>query len=497
MISKLDLRRVSFFFFLCSHFCFVPTFAATYFQIDSTSKEVYPLILSLQLNNAKDVLLKRFDSDNLINQLFLDYIHFFDLYFNGNKTKFKEQLGREQQRLQLIDLGPDNSPWKKYCKAEVYIHWAILKMKFGDYPGAIWDIRKAKVEVDENRLRFPSFQANIKPLALLECLFGSIPDQFKWGGSLFGLEGDVKMGLNMYEKLLSQSSFETSFFAEEIKLTHALVLFHLSSNPEKAWVFMNKENIPWNKHLLSYYVFAHISVYGGHSKALINASSKTIWDENFIKIPHLMYLQALALTYAQAASAEKQWNSYLSTSTELSYRKSALQKLAWIYFLTNNIEKYKEVMNRVFTEGEAVIDADKQAFKEAQKGILPNQILLKARLLCDGGYYEEGIHLLTSQSQNESAKKEEVVEYFYRLARLQQLNGNKDEAITHYLKSYQTGDNSLYYSAASVYQLGIIYEEKKNFDEARKYYKLCLTMKDHEYVYSLSQKAKAGLNRIQ
>ena len=133
-------------------------------------------------------------------------------------------------------------------------------MKFGDYPGAIWDIRKAKVEVDETRLRFPSFQANIKPLALLECLFGSIPDQFKWGGSLFGLEGDVKMGLNMYEKLLSQSSFETSFFAEEIKLTHALVLFreinhYLASGEILPAPRIHEIQAILNEHLLDHYAF--------------------------------------------------------------------------------------------------------------------------------------------------------------------------------------------------------------------------------------------------
>ena len=41
-------------------------------------------------------------------------------------------------------------------------------------------------------------------------------------------------------------------------------------------------------------------------------------------------------------------------------------------------------------------DADKQAVKEAESGRWPNEALLKARLLDDGGYYNQALQVLAA-----------------------------------------------------------------------------------------------------
>ncbi len=66
-----------------------------------------------------------------------------------------------------------------------------------------------------------------------------------------------------------------------------------------------------------------------------------------------------------------------------------MQKISWMYYLQHEPEKAQAARARILVSGNTETDADKQAQKEAESGRWPNAILLKARLLDDGGYYAE------------------------------------------------------------------------------------------------------------
>ena len=53
-----------------------------------------------------------------------------------------------------------------------------------------------------------------------------------------------------------------------------------------------------------------------------------------------------------------------------------------------------------------------------------------------------------------------------------------------------------YYAANAALNLGLIFENQKKYAEAEKYYRRCLDLNYTEYKTSISQKAKAGLNRV-
>jgi len=53
-----------------------------------------------------------------------------------------------------------------------------------------------------------------------------------------------------------------------------------------------------------------------------------------------------------------------------------------------------------------------------------------------------------------------------------------------------------YFAANSSLQLGILYEQRGDFTQARLYYSKVLGMNFDEYQFSISNKAQAGLNRI-
>ena len=106
-------------------------------------------------------------------------------------------------------------------------------------------------------------------------------------------------------------------------------------------------------------------------------------------------------------------------------------------------------------------DADKQALKEARSGKWPNKVLLRSRLLSDGGYYGEALQALQGGSSADFQAPEEKCEFAYRIGRIYDGLGRKDEAIGAYLTAIKTGEHlKEYYAARAALQAGYIYEQR-------------------------------------
>jgi len=198
-------------------------------------------------------------------------------------------------------------------------------------------------------------------------------------------------------------------------------------------------------------------------------------------------------------SAEACFLKYTSKYKGKSYIKSAWQRLAWTRLVAGDIKGYKFYINKckVVNKGEDFTDEDKQAITEAKNGVTPNAILLRSRLLFDGGYYNQALTELAGKPMSNFTSQKDQLEFTYRLARIFEKTGKRDKAIEFYESTIKNGSSSTYYFAAnSALLLGQLYEEDNNKEKAKAYYQKTLSIKNHEYQNSLDQKAKAGLNRL-
>jgi tetratricopeptide (TPR) repeat protein len=178
------------------------------------------------------------------------------------------------------------------------------------------------------------------------------------------------------------------------------------------------------------------------------------------------------------------------------YVKDALEKLSWCYYLQGNDQRAAACREMILRKGGTDADADKQALKAARSGKWPDKILLRARLLSDGGYYPEALQLLQGRKEAEFSSPEEKCELAYRLGRIYDGLGRRDEAITAYLATLRTGEHlKEYFAARAALQIGYIYEQRGDKAHAIAYFQKCLGLKDHDYKNSLDQKAKAGVAR--
>ena len=130
--------------------------------------------------------------------------------------------------------------------------------------------------------------------------------------------------------------------------------------------------------------------------------------------------------------------------------------------------------------------------KDAESFYFSSPVLLKARLLYDGGYYKRALNQIIE------FKKIDNIEYWYRLARIKsKLKFKNNEIIAHYEKSYDLGKGTTaYYAPMSALQIALIYEKQNEINKAAIYFERCLSMSDFDYERGIHQNAKSGLARI-
>jgi tetratricopeptide (TPR) repeat protein len=203
------------------------------------------------------------------------------------------------------------------------------------------------------------------------------------------------------------------------------------------------------------------------------------------------YLNDLKLDAAKTAL-----QNFISSFKGQFYVKDAFEKLSWIAYIQGDQAKANAYRNNVISKGNDITDADKQALQNAKKGTWPHPILLRARLLSDGGYQQQALAILAGKTSNDFDKAADKTEFAYRLGRIYDLAGQPDQAIPFYSSAIEKGANQPeYFAARAALQIGLIYEQKGNTSLAITFFNTCLEMKNHAFKNSLDQKAKTGIQR--
>ena len=204
----------------------------------------------------------------------------------------------------------------------------------------------------------------------------------------------------------------------------------------------------------------------------------------------------IQLHQLEAADAIKYFQSFLKNFKGEFYLKDTYEKLAWSYYLLGNMPAAESAMKLVISKGNTATDADEQALSDAKANVWPNILLLKARLLNDGGYNKEALAMLKDKGTNDFTNDADKLEFAYRVGRIYDDLGRDSDAIAAYLTSIKLGEHRTeYYASRGALQIGDIYERQGKKSLAIAFYQKCITMNDHQYKNSIDQKAKAGIAR--
>lgn len=469
------------------------------FEYSPNLRMSFQLILKLRLSNAQQLLEKE-RAEHPSNSLTLLYDNYYDFIraFITEEKAYADTLRlNTERRLRLIDLDKENSPFRLFAKADMLIQTAMIKAKFGENVSAALDIHKAYKLAERNFILYPTFPLNKKTLGLLHAMVGAIPHEYRWLVSIAGMDGTIPQGSDELFRLLGET--ERGVFPEykeEVLFYLVQIYSSITTNDSiTALLADSVKNHAANSPLMMY-CYTNLTYKSGRNEdalAIIN----TFDDGNTFPFYFLHYKKAQLRLRKLDLGAASDFEFYISHFKGLNYIKSAYQKLAWIYLLKNDIKKYNQYMRYCLSSGITLVDDDKEALKEAETKEMPNPVLLRARLLFDGGYYNEALREMTKIVSPSILPFREILEFTYRYGRLFHKTGNIEKAIMNYNATLQNGASSHYYFAAnSALMLGLLYEEQKDDSKARYFYQQCLSMRHHDYQNSIDQKAQAALERL-
>lgn len=491
------LKFAAIFFFVCSSY----TIQANEFHFNQNCKNAYKSILSLRLNEGQSILEeeKVTNPNNLIPYYLENYIDFFTIFIGENATTFNELQENKEIRIKKILAGNKNSPFYLYTQAEIHIQWAFARLKFEEYISAAYELFSAYNLLEENSKKYPKFYPNQKSLALLHALIGAVPEKFNWIVELLGLKGNVDQGLNEFKELISNNENDEYEFLykTESQVLATFLLLHLKRTDANEWNLVNLPDSDIKDNLLLTYVLATKAIKLHKNDEAIELLLKRPKGKEYYEFYFLDYLLGILKLRRLDDDSYLYFGRFINHYHGLNYIKASYQALAWYYLLKGNTEKYYKFIVNCKKKGFTFIDEDVQALKEAHRTTLPNVYLLKSRLLFDGGYYSKALLALGNITNIDKLIIEERIEITYREGRIYHEWGNFGKAKLNYEKTIEEAQNlPLYFAASASLNLGYIYEIKKDYPNARKYFNLCMKMKDHEYKKSLDYKAKVALDRI-
>jgi hypothetical protein len=469
------------------------------FEYSSNLKKAFSDILRLRLDDAH-ILLEKEKVENPKNSLVFLYENYSDFLkaFITEEKKYADILRQNtEKRLQLLDRENEQSPFLLLAKADMLIQTAMIKAKFSENVSAALDIHKAYKFAERNFILFPTFPLNKKTLGLLHATVGAIPQEYKWLIGIAGMQGTIEQGSNELFRMLNETNRGIfPEYKEEVLFYLVQIYSSITSNDSVTSLLVDSVKKHAFNNPLMMYCYTNLTYKSGKNEDALEMMN-TFDDAGTFPFHFLHYKKGQLRLRKLDQGAKEDFEFYVRNFKGMNYVKSAYQKLAWISLLNNDKQKYNEYMHSCLSKGITLVDDDKEAQKEAENKEVPNTFLLKSRLLFDGGYYKESFKEIIQISSPSILEYRDKLEYTYRYGRLFHKTGDIEKAILNYKATIQYGEQSHYYYAANAaLMLGLLYEEQKDFNSARTFYKKCLSMRKHDYQNSIDQKAQAGLERL-
>lgn len=468
------------------------------FDFNSRCQQAYREIIQLKLKKGQSLIdeEKRLHPENLIPHFLENYIDFFVLFFNEDPVEYKTLIRNLEKRIDLMNTGPENSPYFLFTKSVIHFQWAAVRIKFGYRWEAGWQLRRAYLQIKDNMRAFPSFLPNLVFNGAMQVAVGTIPEGYKWLGNLFGLKGSIKGGMEQLRAFLESRNEIASLFRDEASFYYLYLKFYMQNDRRGVFDYIHREKLDVkNNHLLTYLAVS-LSINNQQCENAKRYLLERNTSPDYLVTSAWDLEMGYILIYHLEADAARYFERFIQAFTGRFYLKDALQKLSWHYYLAGNQAKAEFYRSQVLIKGSIDTDADEQAFKEAETSEWPNKVLLKARLLNDGGYHTEALRLLYGKRITDFSLPEEKLEFAYRVGRLYDDVGRDNEAISFYTQSVALGEKRReYYAARAALQIGYIYEERNDTATAISWFQRCMRMKDHDFKNSIDQRAKAGIER--
>ncbi|TRX49488.1 tetratricopeptide repeat protein [Fulvivirga sp. M361] len=413
--------------------------------------------------------------------------HSIELILSNDPQQFERYQEAQEARLEILEESNITDPIYSFIKAELLLQSAFVHLKFGYELESAWSIRQSLRLIKKKKNNFPDYLPYLKTWGLLQVLMGSVPEDYHWLLSVLGMKGSIDEGLSALSIHAASADATASESAMLLSLFQAYLLGRSSNISNKA-----EKSVSALQHFVNLLV-ALKSNSGPKAIESYNTLKQCKWD-----YPVTYYLAGEAyLRQGDFVNAVKQYQHFIEQAKGEANVKDAHYKIFLAYHLSGSASNAQKYYLLAKEKGNTQTEADKHANKSLKKDKWPNVLIMRIRLLTDGGYYSVADSLLETEKHHQFNDSEEQLEFTYRKARLAHQQGKISKAIEFYEKvTATTFKTASYYAPNSCLQLGLIYAELGQTKKAKAYLTKVSGYPKHEYKRSLDQKAKNALAKL-
>lgn len=482
-----------------SLFICTTSYAGNYvYEYDTNCSKGYQYYMSLHLLQGRQYIYKEFGINpyNLMATYISDYEDCLILLFNGNRIDYDQRISHFEERLAVLNKGDENSPWFRFCKAGLYMHWALVNFRFGENLKAATEFRRSYLLIKENERLYPAFENNKIFAGIGEVLTGTIPDNYKWIASILGLRGSVSKGAELLSGFINSHNQNDALQAEAI-IYYTYMQFYFLSQKEQVWNYLSSKEFSTDGNLLNTFLKANIALNYRKADVAITTLSQPQNSKEYLNYPIFDFETGSALLYKLDTNCLYYLQRFLKNYKGTTFIKDTWQMMGLSYYMQDKMPQARYCKAYIKNHGTAQVDADKQAQRFSEKGHWPDKTLLEARLLIDGGYYWEALAKLKTIDQKSFSSAADMTEYLLRMGRVWEELKDDYKALQYYRSAINEGKNRPeYFAARAAVQMASVYERQGKKKEALATYEEALNMREHDFQSSIDQLAKAGINRL-
>jgi tetratricopeptide (TPR) repeat protein len=464
-------------------------------------------ILSLQFDTA-DSLMDAYNMDLLLTEnqgeaihtehdialriMYLhNYLEFLDALIEGDRICYKNYLSNSEGRLEYIRTAFGDLPERLSVIAAIHLQSSFLNAYHGDNFKAARNFYVARRYSRQAVSTHPGDPGHDKIEGLIYLVAGAAPSEYNWLMRIFGIQGDIEKGFK-YLGRYHDASAGVDDLESCLILLYARQLTGMEQGMGSQLMDCGGDTITLDR-----YFHAYHALKSGRSQEAIKLLGTYRQKPGETKFCYVDLLLGEAKLNSFDPDAGKLLLRFLQETRGEHFVKTAWHKLSWYHYLNKDTSAYNEARENVIQNGNMIMDADKQAFREASDKTPINPDLLRSRLYFDGGYYEQSLEVLSGITPEELDCQRDSLEYTYRRARISDCLGEMDEAILGYIDVIENGQGTpWYFPSNAALHLGLIYEATGNSEKAIESYQTCLKMNRSAYRNSIGIKAKQGIRRL-
>lgn len=466
------------------------------FEFTPAFQKAYTEVFKFKVRAGRNALLNE-NKESPFRAYLENYIDLVEMLNADDEQYYEKIKHKEEERLDLIEDLDEKSPYNRFLRAEIKMHWALTKLRFGHEFKAAYNIIEASKLLEENQKLFPGFLPNYKSLGCLHVIIGSVPDNFRWALKILGLKGRVNQGLIELDK-----AAKDPIWGNEALYCSYYIQAFVTKLDDKEQVALLKFIDSQPDNLNTHFIGLAASLRSSNADQAMRILKKLPSGNDYLPCPIIdLYKADVALMQGHYQQANGFYANYLKNSRVKTFLKDTYYKLFLANYLLNNDKQALTYLTKIPFSGNTVSEADKAAEKfyenYSKSHVLPNKVLIQTKLSLDGGYFASALTFIETISQEDLTTQKERTEYYFLAGKAFQKNGQADKAIAYFQKAITLNEKQhWYFGAGSALQLGYIFQEKAQKNQAKTWFEKAISYKNHEYKNTIDSKARAALSEM-